>query len=206
MMWGYGGNVLVVDLSTGEGKKIPLDEKLASKYLGGDGFGAYYMNTMMDASVDALSPDNILVIAPGLFTATPIPTAGKTAFFAKSPLTNGWNESVMGGRIGVAMKQAGYDVLIIKGRAEKMSYLLIRNNEIAVKNAEHLKGETTRKTAEEIKKDEGDVVVASIGIAGEKMVKYACIDCEERQAGRGGIGAVMGSKNLKAIAIFGSKI
>ena len=133
MMWGYGGNVLVVDLSTGEGKKIPLDEKLASKYLGGDGFGAYYMNTMMDASVDALSPDNILVIAPGLFTATPIPTAGKTAFFAKSPLTNGWNESVMGGRIGVAMKQAGYDVLIIKGRAEKMSYLLIRNNEIAVK-------------------------------------------------------------------------
>lgn len=205
MMWGYGGNVVVVDLSTGEGKRSMLDESIASKYLGGDGFGAYYMNKMMDASKDALSPDNILIIAPGLFTATPIPTAGKTSFFAKSPLTNGWNESVTGGRIGFVMKQAGYDVVIIKGRAEKLSYLLIRDNEIAVKNAEHLRGETTRSTADAIKKDEGNVVVASIGIAGEKMVRYASIDCEERQAGRGGIGAVMGSKNLKAIAIEGSR-
>lgn len=204
-MFSYGGNILTVDLSTGEGVKKILDEKLASKYLGGDGFGAYFMNKVVDASKDAFSPDNAIIIAPGLLTGTAVPTAGKTSFFAKSALNNGWNESVMGGRIGVALKQAGYDVLIIKGKADKLSYLVIKDNEVAIKSAEHLKGKTTRETAEEIKKDEGDVVVATIGIAGEKLVRFACVDCDERQAGRGGMGAVMGSKNLKAIAVYGSK-
>ena len=204
-MFCYGGKILEVDLSTGEGVKRILDEKFAMKYLGGDGFGAYFMNKVVDAKQDAFSPKNAIIVAPGLLVGTAVPTAGKTAFFSKSALNNGWNESVMGGRIGFALKQAGYDVLIIKGKAEKLSYLLIRDDEVAIKSAEHLKGETTRKTAEEIKKDEGNVVVASIGIAGEKLVRFACVDCDERQAGRGGIGAVMGSKNLKAIAVEGSK-
>ena len=203
-MFCYGGKILTIDLTTGEGVKKTLDEKIASKYLGGDGFGAYFMNKVVDATKDVFSPDNAIIIAPGLLTGTPVPTAGKTSFFSKSALNNGWNESVMGGRLGFALKQAGYDVLIIKGKAEKLSYLVIKDNEVAIKSAEHLKGETTRKTAEEIKKDEGDVVVASIGIAGEKLVRFACIDCDDRQAGRGGMGAVMGSKNLKAIAVYGS--
>lgn len=202
-MYGYAGKILTVDLTTGEGIKKVLDEKLASRYLGGDGFGAYFLNKVVNPKIDAFSPDNAIIVAPGLFVGTFVHTAGKTAFFSKSALNNGWNESVMGGRIGLALKQAGYDALIIKGKANKLSYLLIRDGEVSLKSAEHLKGETTRKTAEEIKKDEGDVVVATIGIAGEKLVRFASVDCDERQAGRGGIGAIMGSKNLKAIAIEG---
>ncbi len=201
----YMGKILSVDVGKEEGKRQSIGESFILKYLGGDGFGAYFMNTIADAKSDAFSPDNPLIIAPGLLVGTPTPTAGKTSFFAKSALTNGWNESVTGGRIGFALKQAGYDALIITGKAKELSYLLIKDDEVAIKSAEHLKGKTTRETAEEIKKDEGDVVVASIGIAGEKLVRFACIDCDERQAGRGGIGAVMGSKNLKAIAISGSK-
>ncbi len=203
-MFGYAGKILIVDLTTGEGTKKVLDEKIAFKYLGGDGFGAYFMNKVVNPKVDAFSPDNAIIIAPGLLVATCIPTAGKTAFFSKSAMNNGWNESVMGGRIGFSLKQAGYDILIIKGKAKKLSYLCIKNEEVNLKSAEHLKGETTRKTAEEIKKDEGDVVVATIGIAGEKLVRFASVDCDDRQAGRGGIGAVMGSKNLKAIAVEGN--
>lgn len=204
-MFCYGGNILKVDLTTGEGVKKPLDAKIALKYMGGDGFGAYFMNKIVNPKVDAFSPDNALIIAPGLFVGSGVPTGGKTAFFSKSALNGGWNESVMGGQIGLALKQAGYDVLIIEGRANKISYLVINDNEILIKSAEHLQGNTTRETAEKIKKDEGDFVVASIGIAGENLVRFASIDCEERQAGRGGIGAVMGSKNLKAIAVRGSR-
>ncbi|MEM1514101.1 MAG: aldehyde ferredoxin oxidoreductase family protein [Candidatus Thermoplasmatota archaeon] len=201
----YAGNILKIDLSKEEGKKQKIGESFILKYLGGDGFGAYFMNKEVDATIDAFSPDNALIIAPGLFVGTAVPTAGKTSFFSKSALTNGWNEGVMGGRIGFEMKQAGYDAIIIKGRAKELSYIVIRDDEVKINSAEHLRGETTRKTAEEIKKDEGIDVVATIGIAGEKLVRFAIVDCDERQAGRGGIGAVMGSKNLKAIAIDGTK-
>lgn len=201
----YMGKILLVDLDKGEGEKKILEKGIMDKYLGGDGFGAYFVNKVIDASIDAFSPKNALIIAPGLLVGTAVPTAGKTGFFSKSAMNNGWNESFMGGSIGLALKQAGYDVLIIKGKAEKLSYLLIRDEEILIKDAESLKGKNTKEAAEEIKKDEGDVVVASIGLAGENLVRFACIDCEHRQAGRGGIGAVMGSKNLKAIAIYGSK-
>ncbi len=204
-MNGYGGSVLTVDLTTGEGVKKPLDEKLAARYLGGCGFGAYFMNRVVDAKVDAFSPDNALMVAPGLFVGTAVPTGGKTSFFSKSPLTGGWGEGVMGGRIGLSLKQAGYDMLILTGKAQKLSYLLINDNEVAIKSAEHLQGATTRDTADAIKEDEGkDVIVAGIGMAGEKLVRFAVIDCEDRQSGRGGIGAVMGSKNLKAIAVRGT--
>ncbi len=191
----YAGNILKIDLSKEEGKKQKIGESFIFKYLGGDGFGAYFMNKEMSPAVDAFSPDNALIICSGLFVGTAVPTAGKTSFFSKSTLTNGWNESVMGGRIGFEMKQAGYDAIIIKGKAEKLSYIVIRDDEVKINSAEHLKGETTRKTAEEIKKDENVDVVATIGIAGENLVRFASIDCDERQAGRGGIGAVMGSKN-----------
>jgi len=199
------GKILFIDLDKGEGEKKILEKSIIDKYLGGDGFGAYFVNRVIDASIDAFSPKNALIVAPGLLVGTAVPTAGKTGFFSKSAMNNGWNESFMGGSIGLALKQAGYDVLIIKGRAEKLSYLLIRDEEILIKDAESFRGKNTKEVAEEIKKDEGDVVVASIGLAGENLVRFACIDCEHRQAGRGGIGAVMGSKNLKAIAIYGSK-
>ena len=202
----YGGRILFIDLEKEEGKRQIIGDSFALKYLGGDGFGAYFMNKYMNASVDALSPDNIIVIAPGLLTGTIFPTAGKVAFFSKSPLTNGWAESVSGGSIGFALKQAGYDAVIIKGKAKKLSYLVIKDDEIMIKDAVHLSGLTTRETEKEIKKDEGkEFVVASIGPAGENLVKFASINCDERQFGRAGLGAVMGSKLLKAIAVYGSK-
>ncbi|MBC7129095.1 MAG: aldehyde ferredoxin oxidoreductase family protein [Thermoplasmatales archaeon] len=201
----YAGNILKIDLSKEKGEKQKIGESFILKYLGGDGFGAYFMNKEVDARIDAFSPDNALIIAPGLFVGTAVPTAGKTSFFSKSALTNGWNEGVMGGRIGFEMKQAGYDAIIVKGKAKELSYIVIRDDEVKINSAEHLRGETTRKTAEEIKKDEGVDVVATIGIAGENLVRFAIVDCDERQAGRGGIGAVMGSKNLKAIAVEGTK-
>ncbi|HDO19462.1 MAG TPA: aldehyde:ferredoxin oxidoreductase, partial [Thermoplasmatales archaeon] len=130
-------------------------------------------------------------------------TAGKTSFFAKSPLTNGWGEGVTGGSIGFSLKQAGYDVLIIRGKAEKPSYLFVDNDNVEIRSADHLWGKTTREASNEIEKEEKGCIVATIGIGGENLVRYACIDCEERQVGRSGLGAVMGSKNLKAIAIKG---
>ncbi len=200
----YGGKILTVDLSKKEGKRQKIGDSFALKYLGGDGFGAYFLNKLVSGDADPFGKENVLVMAPGLLTGTVVPTAGKTAFFAKAPLTGGWGEGIMGGRIGFALKQAGYDALIITGMADKPSYLLINDDEVLVKSAEHLWGKSTRETTEEIKKDEGDVVIASIGPAGERKIRYATIDSDERQAGRGGLGAVMGSKNLKAIAIKGS--
>ena len=201
----YAGKILTVDLSKKEGKRQKMGDSFALKYLGGDGFGAYFLNKLVPGDADALGKDNVLVMVPGTLVGTVVPTAGKTGFYAKSPLTGGWGEGVMGGRIGFALKQAGYDALIITGIAEEPSYLLIDNDEVMVKSASHLWGKSTRETAEEIKKDEGDVIVASIGPGGERKVRYAVIDSDERQAGRGGLGAVMGSKNLKAKAVRGSR-
>lgn len=201
----YAGKILTVDLSKKEGKRQKIGDSFALKYLGGDGFGAYFLNKFVPGDADPLGKDNVLVMAPGTLVGTAAPTAGKTGFYAKSPLTGGWGEGVMGGRIGFALKQAGYDALIITGMADKPSYLIIDDDEVMVKSAEHLWGMNTRETSERIKKDEGDVIVASIGPGGEKRVRYAVIDSDERQAGRGGLGAVMGSKNLKAIAIRGSR-
>ncbi len=201
----YAGKILTVDLSKKEGKRQKIGDSFALKYLGGDGFGAYFLNKLVPGDADAFGKDNVLIMAPGLLVGTAVPTAGKTAFFAKSPLTGGWGEGVMGGRIGHALKQAGYDALIITGMADEPSYLLVDDDEVMIKSASHLWGKSTRETADEIKRDEENVIVASIGLGGEKKVRYAVIDSDERQAGRGGLGAVMGSKNLKAIAIRGSK-
>ena len=202
----YGGKILFIDLNKGEGKRQAIGDSFALKYLGGDGFGAYFVNKYIDASIEPFSPDNAIIFSAGLLTGTIFPTGGKAAAFSKSPLTNGWAEGVSGGRIGFALKQAGYDSVIIRGKAKKLSYLVIKNDEVVIKDATHLSGMTTRQTAEEIKKDEGnEFVVASIGIAGEKLVRFASIDCDERQFGRAGIGAVMGSKLLKGIAVYGDK-
>ncbi|HHF58982.1 MAG TPA: aldehyde ferredoxin oxidoreductase, partial [Thermoplasmatales archaeon] len=115
----WSGKSLYVDLSKGTIKKEDIPEELYKAYLGGDGFGAYYMNKFVGGDADPLGEDNALILASGLLVGTPVPTAGKTEFFAKSPLTDGWGEGACGGSIGLALKQAGYDVLIIKGKSEK---------------------------------------------------------------------------------------
>lgn len=205
-MKAYHGRILKVDLTTGKSSVKTFDEKYVRNYLGGQGFAVELVYHDMPEGTDALAPENVLAMAAGLFDGFPVPTGGKTAFAAKSPQTGTLAESIMGGVIGAELRHAGYDALEIVGRAEKPSYLFIDDDTVEVEDASDLWGKSTRETPEMLKKEHGwDVKVACIGVAGENLVKFACIDCEERQAGRGGLGAVMGSKNLKAIAIRGTK-
>lgn len=205
-MYGYGGKLLFVDLSTGRVNKKELDEGFARKYVGGNGFGARLLYDNVRAKTDPLGPDNCLIFAPGAFCGTPVPEASKSGFYAKSPLTGAFGEAMLGSGIGPELKFAGYDALIVRGVAENWSYLWIDDEEIRIEDASHLVGRSTSSTLEDIRKDKGDmkVMVACIGPAGENLVKFASIESDFRQAGRTGLGAVMGSKRLKAIAVRGS--
>jgi len=205
-MKGYAGKILKIDLGSGKNSTKTIDEKYFRKYLGGQGFAVELVYHGLPEGSDALAPENVLAIAPGLFAGYPVPTGGKTAFAAKSPATHTLAESIMGGSIGAELRHAGYDALEIHGKAESPSYIFIEDDKIETNDAADLWGKDTREVPEILKKRHGmDVKVACIGVAGEKLVNMACIDCEDRQSGRGGLGAVMGSKNLKAIAVRGTK-
>lgn len=204
-MHGYGGKILNINLTSGKISTEETSKELVTKYLGGDGFGVKLLYENLKPKTVPLSPENIIVISPGLLTGTPTPTAGKTGLYSKSPQTGAFGQSMLGA-LGAELKYAGYDSLILTGRAEKPSYLWINDDSVEIKNALHIWGRDTRETNELIKKEtDSKATVACIGIAGENLVKYACICCEERQAGRTGMGAVMGSKNLKALAVKGTK-
>jgi aldehyde:ferredoxin oxidoreductase len=203
-MKGLAGNILEVNLTAGSTERSPFPQSLAKEYLGGTGFAARFIYDNMKPNADAFDPSNLLVLAPGLFNGFPVPTGGKVLFCAKSPLTGTIAETVMGARIGCELKRAGYDLLLISGKSVSPCYLFIEDENVEMRDAGNLWGKDTRETAKAIRKDGGDAVVACIGIAGENLVRYANIDCEDRQSGRGGLGAVMGSKNLKAIAVKGS--
>jgi aldehyde:ferredoxin oxidoreductase len=206
IMKAYHGKILRIDLTAGKSSIRTVDERYIRKYLGGQGFAVELVYHGMPKGTDALAPENVLAMAGGLFAGFPIPTGGKTAFAAKSPQTGTLVESIMGGVIGAELRHAGYDALEIVGRAEKPSYIFIEDDSVEIEDASELWGKNTREVPETLKKKLGwDVKIACIGVAGEKLVRFACIDCEERQAGRGGLGAVMASKNLKAIAIRGTK-
>ena len=206
-MHGYGGKILYVDLSSGEVTKHELEDEFARKYIGGNGFGARLLYDNTKPGIDALGAENCLILAPGSFCGSPVPEASKTGFYAKSPLTGAFGESMFGGAIGPELKFAGYDALSIKGRASKWSYLWVNDDNVEIKDAASMVGQTTLEVADEIRKDlnEREAIVASIGPAGENQVKFANIECEYREAGRTGMGAVMGSKHLKAIAVRGTK-
>ncbi len=205
-MKGYAGRILKIDLTTGRSSVKTIDERYARKYLGGQGFTVELVYHGVPKGADALSPENVLAMAPGMFAGFPIQTGGKTAFAAKSPATNTLAESVMGGSIGAELRHAGFDALEIHGRSDKPAYIFIEDDKVEVNEADDLWGKDTRATPETLKKRHGwDVKVACIGVAGEKLVRMACIDCDDRQSGRAGLGAVMGSKNLKAIVVRGTK-
>lgn len=204
-MKGYTGKILKLDLTEEKSHVRTFDEKYVRKYLGGQGFCVELVYHGVPKGVDAFDPKNVLAMAGGLFDGFPVGTGGKVAFAAKSPATGTLAESIMGGSIGPELKHAGYDALEIVGKAEKPSYIFIDNDTVEVNEADDLWGKDTRQTADALKRRHGwDVKVACIGPAGEKLSKIACIDCDERQAGRAGLGAVMGSKNLKAIVVRGT--
>jgi aldehyde:ferredoxin oxidoreductase len=205
---GYAGKVLHVDLNTGKTRVEPLSEEYAKKYIGGIGLGMRLWLDNTAAGVDPLGPENTLVLALGPVSGTMFPTAGNGhAFVAKSPETLGIGEAVAHGTFGAEMKRAGYDAVILHGKAEKPVYLWIDDDSVQMLDAAHLMGKSPSETEEAIKDEIGDyyIRVASIGLAGEKLSRIACIINEKtRAAGRTGLGAVMGSKNLKAIAVRGT--
>ncbi len=208
-MLGYAGRVLRVDLTTGKTRLEKLDEETAKKYIGGIGLGMKLWLDNSKAGVDAFNPDNPIVLAVGPVSGTMFPTAGNGhAFISKSPATNGVGEAVSHGTFGTEMKRAGYDAVILTGKAERPVYLWIDDDSVQLLDAEQIWGKSPSETEDAIKDEIGDyyVRVASIGLAGEKLSKIASIINEKtRAAGRTGLGAVMGSKNLKAIAVRGTR-
>ncbi|MEW5761413.1 MAG: aldehyde ferredoxin oxidoreductase family protein [Candidatus Thermoplasmatota archaeon] len=204
-MYGIGGNILEVKLKNKKISKEKTNEKIIKKYLGGLGLAIYLYNKKYSPKAEAFSHKNLLIFSPGMLLGLPISCLSKSIFLSISPLTNTIAESSVGGSIGMELKSAGYDALVIKGRAEKSSYLVIENENVELRDAKELWGMDTRETRKCLSKELKEYKFACIGIAGERLVRYACIDCDGRQAGRGGLGAVMGSKNLKGIAVKGNK-
>ena len=207
-MQGFAGKILRVDLSTGSITTDQPDESFYRTYLGGAGFVSYYLLKEIPQGVDALSPENKLVFAIGPMTGLAMPGATRSCIGAKSPLTDGYAKSEAGGFVPMDLKRAGYDALIVEGKAEKPVYLLVTEDKVELRDASHIWGKTVLETQDIIAADTGlkNIHTAAIGPAGENLVRFACVMNDLKDAhGRGGIGAVMGSKNLKAIAAFGRR-
>ncbi|MFW6180172.1 MAG: aldehyde ferredoxin oxidoreductase family protein, partial [Spirochaetota bacterium] len=198
-------------LTTGRAERSPLEEGFAERYLGGRGFGARLVWDNLRARgfrLDPLGPENLLVVAPGPLTGTCIPSSGKCSFVSLSPATGVYGDSSMGGMFGVELRQAGVDVLSITGRAPELSVLFVDEEETRVIPMPGLAGKSCLEAEGMIKERLGShqVSVAVIGPAGENLVRFACVNADwSRNAGRTGIGAVMGSKNLKALAVRGAR-
>jgi aldehyde:ferredoxin oxidoreductase len=206
IMKGICGRLLEVDLSSGATKDHDLSEDKFSKYLGGRGLGARLLFDMLPAKTDPLSPENLLFFLTGPLTGTKVPGSSKFVVVTKSPLTGAWCDSYSSGKFPGEIKKLGYDGMIIRGKSNSPSYLRIDNQGVQIKEAGWLWGKDSFETDRLIKEAEKEpsAGVSSIGPAGEKLCRFACINSElYRQAGRGGVGAVMGSKNLKAIVIKG---
>ena len=205
---GMKGKLLRVNLTTEESKVEVIDSKLWETFIGGRGLGAYYLTKEVPPNVGPLSPENKLIFMNGPLAGTLIPGNNKICVTFKSPLTNTYSNSLCGGHWGPELKFAGYDGLIIEGKAKNPVYISIKNDKIEFKSAEKLWGKLIPESESLLRKELGDdktIQIALIGPAGEKLVNYACITAGlYREFGRGGAGAVMGSKNLKGIAITGS--
>ncbi len=204
---GYAGKILRIDLSGQSFKEEKLPEAIVKNYLGGAGFAIKYLYDELKPGTNALDEANKLIFAVGPLTATGASCASRMAVVAKSPLTGAVGMALSGGQFPAEMKMAGYDMIIIEGKAKKPTYISIKDGNVRFRSAEKLSGMQTTDTQLIIKDELGDqnYRIACIGPAGEQLVPMACIVNERRAAGRKGLGAVMGSKNLKAIAIRGTK-
>ena len=205
-MYGYAGFILRVDLSSATVFKEPLPDSLAVDFIGGRGFVAKILYDEIRQGTGVFDPENMLIAATGPLTGHFLPASGKTHFGTKSPATGGYADSNMGGHFGPQLKYAGYDVLVITGKAKTPSYLFINDGTIEIRPATEYWGQGSMTAEKNFKAHLGDEYqIITIGPAGENLVRYACISHDfGRQAGRTGVGAVMGSKNLKAIAVQGT--
>jgi aldehyde:ferredoxin oxidoreductase len=195
-----------MDLTSGRVERHPVPDKLAEEYLGGRGFVARLLWDELPPDIDPLSPDNLFVVATGPLSGHLLPASGKTHFGSKSPATGGYGDSNLGGHFGPALKYAGVDALILTGRAPEPSLIVIDDDRVEVRPAGDLWGQGSLTAEKKLKDDLGeDYEIITIGPAGENLVRFACISHDfGRQAGRTGIGAVLGSKNIKAVAVRGT--
>ncbi|MDZ7840106.1 MAG: aldehyde ferredoxin oxidoreductase family protein [Gammaproteobacteria bacterium] len=203
---GWQKRILSIDLSRGTAESEPLNMAWADQYIGQRGLGSKYLYENMDPAADAMSPDNVLIFATGPLTATAASTSARYSVITKGALTNTIACSNSGGRFGAELKNAGYDLMMIKGRAQEPVYIHIEDDRVEILPAGEIWGTTVWQTEEWIHKRHQDpqIRIASIGRAGECGVRYACVmNDTDRAAGRTGVGAVMGSKHLKAISVRG---
>jgi len=208
MVRGVAGKILRVDLSSGKISTDEPEESFYRAYLGGAGFISYFLLKEVPPGIDALSPENKLIFALGPMTGLAMPGATRNCIGAKSPLTDGYSKSEVGGYWPMAFKKAGYDALIVEGKADSPVYLLVTDEKVELRDASSMWGKTALETEDAIIAETGmkNIRAAAIGPAGENLVRFACIMNDRKDAaGRGGLGAVMGSKNLKAVAAFGRK-
>jgi aldehyde:ferredoxin oxidoreductase len=215
-MFGWTGRILRIDLSAGAWSTDSLPARLARDYLGGRGMGAKLLFDEIDPSIDALSPANKLIFATGPLTGSGAPAASRFIVSAKSPLSNCISSPCCGGYFGANLKYAGYDLLIVEGRSAEPVYIAIHNDRVEINPARHLWGKTSSETERAIREEMrlrydldnwalNGMGIANIGPAGENLVRFASIMSDGgRAAGRSGLGAVMGSKNLKAVAALGT--
>jgi aldehyde:ferredoxin oxidoreductase len=205
---GIHGKLLDVDLTEGKTKEFPVSEETFRCYLGGRGLGGRLLYDLLPPRTDPLSPDNVLIFLTGPLTGSMATGSSKFVVVTKSPATHGWCDSYSSGRIAVQLKKVGYDGMVIRGRANYPCYLRIEEEGVDIREAGHLWGRDSFETERMLRNGEGDAPlgISSIGPAGEKLVRIACINSDlYRQAGRGGVGAVMGSKHLKAIVVTGAE-
>src|SRR5262245_35345677 len=203
-MKGYGGRILFVDVSTGASRVGPVTEAMARSLLGGNGFAARLLVDHVPVGIDAYDPANAVVFAVGPITDTTVPGNSRACVAAKSPLTGLYFDSTFGGRFPATMKRTGFDAIVVTGRASEPVYLKVTETGAALEPARRLWGRSTRDTVLAIQEVEGsDADVMAIGPAGEHLVRFAAMGTywknREGFAGRGGIAAVLGSKNVKAV-------
>ncbi len=206
MRYAETGYILEVDLSTGNIERVETDPKWTELYLGGLGTNAKILWDRVPPDIDPFDPDNLFIVSPGLLDGTIVTGANRTILTSYSPQTRLMGFSMMGGFFGPELKYAGYDKIVIRGKAPDLVYLWIHNDKVEIRDASHLKGKGAYETAALIREELNDpkIQVMAIGLAGENRVYFASVEHDRSSASRLGLGAVMGSKNLKAIAVRGT--
>jgi aldehyde:ferredoxin oxidoreductase len=208
-MFGYHGNFLDVNLATGAIKNLPISEEMARSFIGGAGLSARIIHDRVTSSLDNLGADNPLVFAVGPFVGTTIPMVSRSSVCGISPQTGFWGEATTGGVFPFRLKASGFDGILLTGKSKKPVYLYVNDGTAEIRDASHLWGKDTYQTQRIIKneiKNRG-LSVACIGAGGENLVKYAAVMNDHgRAAGRCGLGALMGSKKIKAVAVTGNKV
>jgi aldehyde:ferredoxin oxidoreductase len=206
MLHGYGGHILRADLTSGQIRREKTDPQFMLDVIGGRGLNSTRLYQELKRDIEPLSPENILLIGVGPLTGTLLPASAFMTISGKSPMTGILGDSAAGGHFGAEIKQAGYDQIVMTGRSPNPCYLLIADDHVEIRDASHLWGLDIWQTTAAIRKDLNDnaIQIAAIGPAGENLVKYATVACNNsRMCGRTGMGCLFGSKHLKAVAVRG---